>query len=201
MPAKLKFSELSDRVKVLVVIGLTALFLIYFYNFLYMPAVDSAAQRDKQYQSLLLEVKSLDDFLKAHPDLDTYMLQTDRVMHTFNTLLPHDNNISSFIVILSKIAQAANVNITAIAPGQWQDKDRYQEIAMNVSINGSYLNTLHFIKLIEDNPMRFTSIKSLGIGMSEHAAEVGQLNSVMTLVVYNWKENDLEVRSNKIAGK
>ena len=121
MPTKFSFSELSDKLKIGIFVGAVAIFIFLLYTFLYVPAINRAADLDKQYDILLQEVKELDNFLKAHPDLDAYLLETDRVMRVFNTLLPNDNNVSNYIVVANKIAQSAGVTMTSIAPTQWTD--------------------------------------------------------------------------------
>jgi len=190
MPAKFSFSELSDKLKIAIFVGVVAIFIFLLYTFLYVPAINRAADMDKQYETLLQEVKELDNFLKAHPDLDAYLLETDRVMRVFNTLLPNDNNVSNYIVIANKIAQSAGVTMTSIAPAQWTDKDKYQEMVMTITVSGSYLNLMHYFKLMEDNPMRFTSIRSLNI--SDDKADKDNLSNnnltaVMTVAVFSWK--------------
>ncbi|MEI6287082.1 MAG: type 4a pilus biogenesis protein PilO [Bacillota bacterium] len=194
MPTKFNFSELPDKLKIAIFVGGVAAILFLLYTFLYVPAINRAADLDKQYETLLQEVKELDGFLKTHPDLDAYLLETDRTMRVFNTLLPNDNNVSNYIVIANKIAQVAGVNMTSIAPGQWTDKDKFQEMTIVININGSYINLMRYIKLMEDNPMRFTSIRSLNISASTTENTSGNLTAVMTIAVFSWKEKNLENR-------
>ena len=201
MPTKFSFSELSDKLKIAIFVGAVAAVLFLLYTFLYVPAINRAADLDKQYETLLQEVKELDGFLKTHPDLDAYLLETDRTMRVFNTLLPNDNNVSNYIVIANKIAQVAGVNMTSIAPAQWIDKDKYQEMALVININGSYINLMRYIKLMEDNPMRFTSIRSLNISDEKTDTGGGNLNAVMTVAVFSWKEKNLENRYNKVSNR
>ena len=201
MPTKFSFSELSDKLTIAIFVGAVAAVLFLLYTFLYVPAINRAADLDKQYETLLQEVKELDGFLKTHPDLDAYLLETDRTMRVFNTLLPNDNNVSNYIVIANKIAQVAGVNMTSIAPAQWIDKDKYQEMALVININGSYINLMRYIKLMEDNPMRFTSIRSLNISDEKTDTGGGNLNAVMTVAVFSWKEKNLENRYNKVSNR
>ncbi|MFA6074547.1 MAG: type 4a pilus biogenesis protein PilO [Negativicutes bacterium] len=201
MPTKFSFSELSDKLKIVIFVGVVAAFIFLLYTFLYVPAINHAADLDKQYETLLQEVKELDDFLKAHPDLDAYLLETDRTMRVFNTLLPNDNNVSNYIVIANKIAQAAGVNMTSIAPAQWVDKDKFQEMTMTINVNGSYINLMRYFKLMEDNPMRFTSIRSVNISADKTENGAGDLNAVMTVAVFSWKEKNLENRYLKVNGR
>ena len=204
MPTKFSFSELSDKLKIGIFVGAVAIFIFLLYTFLYVPAINRAADLDKQYDILLQEVKELDNFLKAHPDLDAYLLETDRVMRVFNTLLPNDNNVSNYIVVANTIAQSAGVTMTSIAPTQWTDKDKYQEITMTITVNGSYLNLMHYLKLMEDNPMRFTSIRSLSISDEKAEADIApsnNLTAVMTVAVFSWKEKNLESRYFKASNR
>lgn len=201
MPTKFNFSDLSDKMKIAIFVGIVGLFLFLLYTFLYVPAINRVAELDNQYETLLKEVKELDTFLKTHPDLDAYLLETDKVMRVFNTLLPNDNNVSNYIVIANKIAQVAGVNMTSISPAQWVDKDKYQEMTMTVNVSGSYVNIMRYIKLMEDNPKRFTSIRSLNISSEGSEKSAGNLKAVMTIAVFSWKEKNLENRYIKALGK
>ncbi len=92
-------------------------------------------------------------------------------------------NLSETINLLNKAAINADINIDDIRPGRREQFETYEQLALSLSMRGTFHNTGEFIKELESkqNPIFFHSFTM------EYNKE-NELETILTLSIFTLKE-------------
>lgn len=175
----MKYDTLSSRYKIGVcVIGLV--FLSWLFGvFVVLPARQHLTDMENKLEIERNWVKKGQEFSSAYPEPVKYLKRLNDKLHVLVQLLPPESQISEFLLQSEIAARHSGVHLIALKPGGAVIKNGYREYPIELVVNGSFFQTMNFIKAIEAG-MRFNNVSSLVIQVKS-----GSLESRLLVHIYS----------------
>ncbi|SFL40134.1 type IV pilus inner membrane component PilO [Pelosinus propionicus] len=153
----LSWSKMVIKYKLsLVIMGMiAATWLVY--SSLLLPQRDSIDQLTMQLYTERQQVKFIEEFLLIHPNPEQYMLELDKNLMQINRILPDDPESSSFVMQVEELSKECSMELNYLKPTKIMNKDGYREYEVEISLIGGFIESMQFIKKIENNS-RFTNV-------------------------------------------
>lgn len=164
-------SKLSFQQKIAMVITANCLLILLFYFGIIVPQQEKIVQAAAQISAESQKVKTVEAFVAAKPNLDQYLMELDSKLLQINAMLPNDPEMSEFLRQAEKYARETGVVLAQVQTGQIAAKNGYREIPLDIVVTGSYLQTVNFIKKLEEGS-RFVVVRN--IQMNSQGKEIQQ---------------------------
>lgn len=177
------FAQLPVKHKILLVLGANVLFIFLFYFGLIVPQNEQFAQVMAQVNAEKQKVLAVENFAATKPNLDQYLADLDSKMMQINNLLPNEPEMSEFLKQAEQHANETGIILTQVHTGQIANKNGYREIPVEISVQGSYLQTVNYLKKLEDGS-RFITVRNIQMNAqngTESNKQVTALPSAMQL--------------------
>ena len=174
--------RLETKVKILLFIATSILAIGCFVLFLVWPQWVRLAEIKAQYQQEHSRVQVIENFATAEPDADRYLAELDKKLMLVNQMLPSSADISDVLVQMEGYARASGVKVILLTPQQAANKIGYREIPVEMTVKGTFLEIINFIKKIEDGT-RFSAIRSITL---KSDARQNSLDMNIVVVVYSY---------------
>lgn len=153
----LSWSKMVIKYKLsLVIMGMiAATWLVY--SSLLLPQRDSIDQLTMQLYTERQQVKFIEEFLLIHPNPEQYVLELDKNLMQINRILPDDPESSSFVMQVEELSKEWSMELNYLKPTKIMNKDGYREYEVEISLIGGFIESMQFIKKLENNS-RFTNV-------------------------------------------
>ncbi|MCX7780937.1 MAG: type 4a pilus biogenesis protein PilO [Negativicutes bacterium] len=120
------------------------------------------------------QVKTVEDFVLAHPETDKYLAELGQRQGFADKLLPNSPDIGEFVREIQRAAVETGVQISYIKPAVPVNKEGYREIPLEILLRGTFFQTTAFLKKLEDGS-RFSSVHNLTLHSRQGMLE-GKVN-------------------------
>lgn len=168
----------AGRYKILLFIaGIIAIIVVFYYSIL-VPQRMHIRQLTDALQAERRQVRKIEAFAGAHADIGLYQQETDAKLATVTRLLPDQPEISEFMLAVEQAAKAGGLELQQIKPEQFENKAGYRELPLEVTVQGTYFQTLDFLKRLEGLE-RFNSIVHMTV-----KSQSGNLTSKFRIMIY-----------------
>lgn len=147
------------------------------YIFILEPQWTHIDELKKQYQVEEQKVKVIETFALAHPDMDGYLFELDNKIIAVDKLLPDTPEVSSFVLQVEQLAQESGVELSYIKPGKVDNKQGYREIAVELSIKGTFPGMMSFLHKTEGGS-RFITIGTISTQIGAKGLESKMLAKI-----------------------
>lgn len=171
-----------DIAIIVVVVSLVAAAVWYFY--MYQPSQDRIAQLDADILRLDTEIRRGEDARRNLPDLRLAVALLEEERRVFLSQLPQESEVAALIDSLRVSAEGAGVTIRSFSQGAAQSAvDDVRAIGFNVSADGTFVESMGFIDLLE-NLQRFTKLNTVGLAVASDDSDDPGLNASVGFTVY-----------------
>jgi type IV pilus assembly protein PilO len=157
-------------------------FILMVYTYVLIPQSVRITELTAAKMAFGQKIAVIQEFEKKNPDTNKYLDEIEKKVALSDSMLPNSADISSFLTPLEQAAAASGLQITEIKPGQSKGKAGYQEYPVEVSVKGSFTQTLTFLQKL-DNFVRFNTVSNINIKSNQ-----GILDSRLTVVFYSYSE-------------
>lgn len=154
------FDEIPIKQKIAVVLGANVLFILLFYFGFIVPQNEQLVQAMAQVNAEKQKVMAVENFAATKPNLDQYLADLDSKIMQLNNLLPNEPEMSDFLKQAEQHANETGVILTQVHTGQMANKNGYREMPVEISVQGSYLQTVNYLKKLEDGS-RFITVRNI----------------------------------------
>lgn len=128
----------------------------------FLPQWRRLEQINAEYRRELQQVQVVEAFVRDHPDIDQYLIQLDQRQAAINKMLPEKPAISDYLAQLEAAAKLSGVKLVQVKPAKTVDKKSYQETPLEVVTNGTFFQTLNFVKTLDEG-QRLTIINNISL--------------------------------------
>ena len=105
---------------------------------------------ERQVQAEQQKVTAVENFVLAHPNMDEYLSEIQRLQAKTEMMLPGQLDVSKFISQLETAARSSGVKLLNVKPAAVIDRSGYREMPVELSVEGSFYAVMSFIKKMED---------------------------------------------------
>ena len=107
-------------------------------------------ERTLQLQQEKQKVAVVESSILTNPDMDKHLAELQQALNRAETALPGSMDVSFFLAQLEQNARDGGVKLTYVKPGVLVDRAGYRELPVEVSVEGTFLATMSFLKRLED---------------------------------------------------
>lgn len=183
------FRNLRQRDIAIIVVVLTIVAGVLWYFYMYQPAQDRVEALEVEIQRLDLEIQRGESARQNLPDLRLAVALLEEERRVFLSQLPTESEVAALIDSLRLSGEAAGVSVNSFSQGTApSDVTDVRGISFNVGANGTFVESMAFIDALE-NLQRFTKLNSVGLSISEEAADP-TLNTTVAFTVYVFTGTD-----------
>lgn len=125
-------------------------------------------------------VKVVQDFGMKHPEPAKYLKLLDDKLASLDRLLPPEARVSEFLSQSEAAAKSSGVQLLSLKPGAVVNKKGFRDWTMELTVRGSYFQTMNFIKKLEEGP-RFSTVTNITM-----QSKPGQLESRLSVSIYSF---------------
>jgi type IV pilus assembly protein PilO len=162
------FNQLAVKHKVILAVCANVLFILLFYFGLIVPQNEKITQAMTQMDTEKQKVLTVENFAASRPNLDQYLNDLDIKMAQINSMLPNNPEMSDFLKQAEQYARETGLALIQVHTGQIANKNGYREIPVEISVQGSYLQTVNFVKKLEDGT-RFVVVRNIQMNSQNNA--------------------------------
>ena len=177
--------KLRQRDIALAIIVLTVILGVLWYFYLYQPAQGRIAELNTQIEGLNADITTGEIARDNIQSLQDELTRLALERQAFLEELPLESEVSTLIDQLRVGAEAAGVDFNSVSQsgsGNEQIQD-VRSLGFSVSTNGSYLNTMNFLDILE-SLRRFTKIRQVGLAVQDDGVNDPSLNATYDFAVY-----------------
>lgn len=177
----MKFPRLTASQQIIVAAVAFVVIALLLVIFLLVPQIVSLrglmaeeGQATQNLESAKATLKQLEDLKRESRKTESKLIQVDRKT-------PSDAEIPSLIIQMEDASKKAGVDFILIKPGTPVQKDEYQEISLDIKINGYFYELLDFIYRVEKLP-RLVDV--ITIDIKEGKAKLPNIEASLKANVY-----------------
>lgn len=164
-----KFNKLKPEQKILIAIVVLGLIAGLYYSAVIMDVDAQLAEVDSTIASKSKEKDKYKDFRGAVEieELKDRYAKVMRQIEDNKKILPVEDMLAEFIHALETDAEESGVQIISYEPQKKKDKDYYAELPVEMEIRGTFIQIVHFLKLLAEPSKRLTNINSLELTVED----------------------------------
>src|SRR6267143_650743 len=129
-----------------------------FYYFYWSGAVEEASQKTARLESLRQEIRQLEVTANKLQEFQREVAQLEAKLETLKRILPPEKETPDLMRKVQALASQSNLTIKNFTPAAVATKEFYQEVPINVSVEGTYHNLGAFC----DRVSRLSRLVNLG---------------------------------------
>lgn len=171
--------SLSLRYKVCVFSCGIVLTVWLFAEFVYFPWQQRMAGVAERLQLELAMVKNAQEFVVSQPEPSRYLQQLDRKLDLLEQILPSTDRTGRFLPHGEMAAKSSGIQLLSVKPGEVVHKNGYQELSLQLIVQGNFFQTMQFIKTLETGP-HFSNVSHIVL-----QAKPATLESKITIMLYS----------------
>jgi Tfp pilus assembly protein PilO len=151
----------------------------------YVPAIGALRSEQARIEDDISSARRLldsaEDLRREHRDLSSQEGQAEARTEQLLARIPHAPQESEFLAHVARLAQDAPLSLKDFRPSESKSHDRFSEMEIQLSAEGSYTGICRFLTGLENLP-RLCSISRLSID-SERGSN-GNYPVELTLMIY-----------------
>lgn len=114
------------------------------------PQEQKIAEQKRLLQQEEQRLALVENYILAHPDAEKRLNELQQSLLRVEKALPGSLDVSVFMNQLQTAATEANVRILSVRPAAMVDRSGFREIPVEISFEGSFFQTMAFLKKLED---------------------------------------------------
>lgn len=185
---KQKTSGYSPLLPVLIAVIIIAL--VYY---VISPFVNSVKELNTDLIVKAQEITAMEEKINDLKIIKDKFEQDNETLDLLNTAMPQDEEIDSFLVQLSQMADNASLIVDSIQPGE---KDTEGMPTVTISVQGDYENVALFIEYLENN-VRPLTIKSIDISSDKSGKEISIVSATIEIEIFTVGKSQPEEMMNE----
>jgi type IV pilus assembly protein PilO len=180
-----KYLPLETKYKIAIAVGILLLPIILCYFILFQPNNNKIAGLTTQKQGLERKLQEVHRKLRDRPKLQRELAETTTVFEEASKLLPKEKEIPKLLTDISSLGRNAGLDFNSFRPQRDIPKDFYDEIPINIDVNGPYHNVGYFFDQISKLD-RIVSVSSVRMTSPRREGNDMLLNSNCRLLTYRF---------------
>ncbi len=161
----------------------------------YVNGMNNLNLLDSGIANKKIELNALEESIKAAQKIANDKAKFEEENQKISDLLkaaveflPNKINEQEVLAKISNEARSAGVNLTKVQPNKAQQKGFYEELQMDIEMEGSYTQLVLFLSYIS-KIQRIVNIKGLELRLKTYIDEISILKVRGTVVAYRYVEN------------
>lgn len=134
----------------------------------FLPQRERLAAVRAEYRRELGEAQAVETFALGHPDVEAYLAELNQRRLYVGKMLPDRVGLEDYRTRLETVARQSGATLIRIDSTAPVDRGGYQETRLEVTVEGSVVSLLSFIKQLEEDS-RFTVINSAFLRFDQRA--------------------------------
>ncbi|MHC1758856.1 MAG: type 4a pilus biogenesis protein PilO [Negativicutes bacterium] len=116
----------------------------------FAPQEKRLAELTLQLQQEKQKVAVVENFILTNPDMEKHQNELQQALQRAEIALPDSMDVSVFLSQIERNARDAGIKLTSVKPGATTERAGYRELPVEVSVEGTFLATMSFLKKLED---------------------------------------------------
>lgn len=177
----MKFPRLTSTQQIIVTAVVFVVIAFLLFIFVLVPQIVSLrgamaeeGQASQDLESAKSALKQLEDLKRESQKTESKLIQVDRKT-------PSDAELPSLIIQMEDASKKAGVDFILIKPGTPVQKNEYQEVSLDIKINGYFYELLDFIYRVEKLP-RLVNV--ITIDIKEGKAKLPNIEASLKTNIY-----------------
>ena len=180
-----KYLPLDLKFKVAIAAGLLLLPIVVCFFLFFQPNHDEITTLSKHQKELEQKLEDVKKKLKDRPKLQKELEETTATFEESSRLLPKDKEIPKLLADISSLGTNAGLEFNAFRPQAEIPKDFYDELPIEINVNGPYHNVGFFLDQISKLD-RIVSVSNIKMGTPKREGNEILLGSFCQLVTYRF---------------
>ncbi len=180
-----KYLPLEPKYRVAIAVCLLLLPVVVCFFVFFQPNNENITNLTKQQQSLEKKLREVKKTLQDRPRLQKELEETTAVFEEASKLLPKEKEIPKLLADISSLGRNAGLDFNSFRPQADIPKDFYDEIPIDIDVNGPYHNVGFFLDQISKLD-RIVSVSNIKMGSPKREGNDMLLNSFCKLVTYRF---------------
>lgn len=162
----MKLPKLKPRQQVLITAIVLAVLIVVFVVFFIVPKVVQVGSSSVEEQSALSQLNAAKSSYGQLEELKKTSRKTEYQLMTLERQAPSDAELPSLLMQLQDISAKSGINFMSIKPRAPVQKNDYQEVPLEIEINGYFFSLLDFVYRVEKLP-RIINITAIDVQEGE----------------------------------
>lgn len=129
-----------------------------FYYFWYSPALEEEAKKTSQLEALQKDIRALEVTANKLQEFQREVQLLEAKLETLKRILPPEKETPDLMRRVQYLAAQSNLLIKRFTPGTTSNKEFYQEVPINVDVEGTY----HNLGMFFDRVSRLSRLVNMG---------------------------------------
>ncbi len=162
----MKMPKLTPKQQVLITAVVLAALIIVFVVFFIAPKVVQVGATAVEEQNAMTELNAAKSSYSQLEELKKTSRKTEYELMTLERQTPGDAELPSLLMQMQDISAKSGIDVISIKPTAPIQKNDYQEVPLDIEINGYFFSLLDFIYRVEKLP-RIINITSINVQEGE----------------------------------
>lgn len=162
----MKTPKLKPKQQVLITAIVLAALIAVFIIFFIVPKIIQVGSTSVEEQSALTQLNTAKSSYSQLEELKKTSRKTEYELMTLERQTPGDAELPSLLMQLQDISAKSGINVISIKPTAPVQKNDYQEVPLEIEINGYFFSLLDFVYRVEKLP-RIINITAIDVQEGE----------------------------------
>ena len=180
-----KYLPLETKYKIAIAVGILLLPILLCYFLLFQPNNEKIASLSKHKQGLEQKLQEVHRTLRNKPKLQRELAETQSTFEEASKLLPKEKEIPKLLTDISSLGRNGGLDFNSFRPQAEIPKDFYDEIPIDIDVNGPYNNVGYFFDQISKLD-RIVSVSNVRMRSPKREDNEMLLNSNCKLLTYRF---------------
>ena len=162
----MKMPKLQPKQQVLITSIVLAALIVVFIIFFIAPKIVQVGSTSVDEQSAMTQLNTAKSSYGQLEDLKKTSRKTEYELMTLERQTPGDAELPSLLMQMQDISAKSGINVISIKPRAPVQKNDYQEVPLEIEINGYFFSLLDFIYRVEKLP-RIINITAIDVQEGE----------------------------------
>lgn len=180
-----KYLPLELKYKVAIAVGILVLPIVLCYFVFFQSNNEKINTLTKQQRGIENKLQEAKKTLQNMPKLKLELAKTEALFEEVSKLLPKEKEIPKLLADISSLGRNAGLDFNSFRPQADIPKDFYDEIPINIDVNGPYHNVGFFFDQISKLD-RIVTVSNVKMGSPKREGSDMLLNSYCRLVTYRF---------------
>lgn len=162
----MKLPKIKPKQQVLITAIVLTAVIVVFIVFFIVPKIVQVGATSVEEQNALTKLNTAKSSYSQLEELKKTSRKTEYELLTLERQTPGDAELPSLLMQMQDISAKSGINFMSIKPSAPVQKNDYQEVPLEIEINGYFFSLLDFIYRVEKLP-RITNITSIDVQEGE----------------------------------
>lgn len=180
-----KYQPLEMKYKLVFAAIILLLPIVVCFFFFFRPNSQKITNLSQQQHTLEQQLQRVKMKLRDKPKLQRELAQTTAIFQESSKLLPKEKEIPKLLADISSLGRNSGLDFNSFKPMADIPKDFYDEIPIDIDVNGPYHNVGYFLDQISKLD-RIVTVSNIKMGSPKRQDNEMLLNSFCKLVTYRY---------------